>query len=123
MASGGVHSVVGFGVGVALAAHEGKQSEGGQPPLGLLTCGGLAAFATRLPDVLEPAIHPHHRQFFHSIAFAALVGKLSYDAYRWQPETDGQELVRHLLILAGSAYLAHLALDLGTARGLPLIGK
>jgi len=26
-----------------------------------------------LPDVLEPAVHPHHRGFFHSIAFVLLV--------------------------------------------------
>lgn len=71
MASGRAHGVGGFVVGAMLAAHETNRT--GQSPLGLLTSGGFAAFATRLPDVLEPALHPHHRQFFHSIAFGALI--------------------------------------------------
>jgi hypothetical protein len=28
-----------------------------------------------VPDLIEPAIHPHHRQFFHSWLFA---GALAY---------------------------------------------
>jgi hypothetical protein len=30
---------------------------------------GLAALCTRLPDILEPATSPQHRQFFHSVTF------------------------------------------------------
>lgn len=35
---------------------------------------GLAAILTSLPDMIEPASHPNHRQFFHSLAFAGLLG-------------------------------------------------
>lgn len=48
-----------------------------------LAGGGLAALLTKLPDVLEPAAYPHHRQFFHSVAFAAVV------AAGWKAITSG----------------------------------
>lgn len=121
MASAKVHMIAGAVVGVVVAAQE--TSSTGKSPLGLLTSGGFAAFATRLPDVLEPATNPHHRQFFHSWLFGAMIGKLTYDTYRWQPATDSEKLVRYLLLLVGGAYLAHLVLDLGTPRSLPLVGR
>ncbi|MGH8322705.1 MAG: hypothetical protein ACRETD_02730 [Steroidobacteraceae bacterium] len=31
---------------------------------------GAAALATNVPDVLEPALAPNHRQFFHSCSMA-----------------------------------------------------
>lgn len=43
----------------------------------LFYCLGLAiggAIGGTLPDQLEPALHPHHRQFFHSLAVLAGVG-------------------------------------------------
>lgn len=84
---------------------------------------GLAAVATNLPDLLEPAIHPHHRQFFHSVVFAAGVGFGLKKAYDWDAQQDWEKVVRFLILVAGSAYLIHLALDAVTARSLPLVGK
>ena len=42
------------------------------------TAGGFGAMCGSLPDLLEPAIHPNHRQFFHSTTAKSLplVGKL-----------------------------------------------
>lgn len=84
---------------------------------------GLAAVATRLPDVLEPALHPNHRQFFHSVAFAALIAAGWRKLYEWQPQDDGERLLRTGLMVCAGAYLCHLALDAMTAKSLPLLGK
>lgn len=84
---------------------------------------GLAALATKLPDILEPAVNPHHRQFFHSLAFAGLLiagGKKLYD---WQPETDEGRFWRKAGLIGPGAYLCHLALDATTPRSLPLLGR
>lgn len=83
----------------------------------------LSALLASLPDILEPAAHPNHRQFFHSVSFAALVGIGVIKAYKWEPSSPTQELLRSLALVAGSAYLLHLLADMFTARGLPLIGK
>lgn len=85
--------------------------------------GALSASIASLPDMIEPAIHPHHRQFFHSILFAMLVGYGVYKAYKWEPETPLKELLRIIAVIGGSAYLLHLAADSLTKRSLPLIGK
>lgn len=121
MSSGRVHAIAGFVGGVVVAAHESKRN--GDSPLVLLGSGAFSALATRLPDVLEPATSPNHRQFFHSLLFSAIVGKLTYDCYQWEAQTDSQKLVRYLLLLAGAAYLIHLVLDFGTPKGLPIIGN
>ena len=121
MASGRVHAIAGFVGGVAIAAHESRKT--GQSSLDIFTSGGFSALATRLPDVLEPAVNPNHRQFFHSLLFSAVVGKFTYECYQWKPETQTEELIRYLLLLAGSAYLVHLLLDFGTPKGLPIIGN
>lgn len=84
---------------------------------------GLAAVATCLPDVLEPALHPNHRQFFHSVAFAALIAAGWRKLYEWQPQDDGERLLRTGLMVCAGAYLCHLALDAMTAKSLPLLGK
>jgi inner membrane protein len=85
--------------------------------------GAAAAVAfTGLPDILEPATSPNHRAFFHSLAFAGLVGVGMKKLYSWEPETDGQKLLRKVVMVAGAAYLIHLALDFTTRKSLPLIG-
>lgn len=39
-----------------------------------LAMGAAAACFPSLPDVLEPAVHPNHRKFFHSVTFAVALG-------------------------------------------------
>jgi inner membrane protein len=75
-----------------------------------------------LPDILEPATSPNHRQFFHSWAFAALLAYGVYRAYRWEPEPASEKVLRALCLIAGGAYLVHVALDATTKRSLPLVG-
>lgn len=82
----------------------------------------LSAALATLPDLLEPAVTPNHRQVCHSLAFGLVVGACVYEAYRWEPETPTQELLRGLMIIGGSAYLLHLFGDMLTAKGIPLVG-
>ena len=52
----------------------------------------VAALASGLPDVLEPATSPHHRQFCHSAAFAALITAGMKKLYDWVPlKENGME--------------------------------
>lgn len=87
-------------------------------------CGAaLAALCTNLPDKLEPAIHPHHRQFFHSLAFAGLIGSGMYALYQWEAESEMEKLIKFCSLVVGGSYLIHLAADACTKRSIPLLGK
>ena len=83
----------------------------------------LAGMLGTLPDKLEPALHPHHRQFFHSVTFGVTLWCLGKQVYKWQPESELGEISRFILLIAGGAYLGHLALDALTKRSLPLVGR
>jgi membrane-bound metal-dependent hydrolase YbcI (DUF457 family) len=121
MPSALVHGLVAGGAGFAFASHE--ETKLGQRTLMPMAAGGATVLLTRLPDRLEPAIHPDHRQFFHSLAFAAMVGYATQRAYRWQPTEDWQKLLKWLAVLAGVGYLTHLVCDAVTPRSLPLVGR
>src|SRR5258708_18220480 len=56
--------------------------------------GFVAAIAAGLPDYLEPATTPHHRQFCHSVAFAGLLIAGMKKLYSWQPTSPGEMLLR-----------------------------
>ena len=121
MPCGTAHRLIDFAATASyLASRPEDQQKGIANPL----VGGTAsALLASLPDAIEPAIHPHHRQFFHSVAFAGLVSYGLHRAYRWKPDTNGQELLRIAALLVGSAYLLHLAADLFTARSIPVLGR
>lgn len=121
MPCGATHRIINFAAtaGYLASRHEDQQKGIAHPLIG----GGASALLASLPDRIEPAIHPHHRQFFHSLAFAGMVGYGIHRAYQWKTETDGQEFLRMAAILVGSAYLLHLAADFFTARSIPVIGK
>jgi inner membrane protein len=76
-----------------------------------------------LPDWIEPATNPNHRQFFHSVAFGVVLGIGLYKLYKWEPETAIEEVVRVTALVAGAAYFVHLFLDSTTPRSLPLVGR
>ena len=113
-------SVAALAVGGWIAQLEGKKGEKTMAPLGGAT---LAAICTNLPDILEPAVHPHHRQFFHSLAFVGLIGLGMYKLYEWETETDKERFLKFCLLVVGGSYLIHLAMDACTSRSLPLLGK
>ncbi|MCO5120018.1 MAG: metal-dependent hydrolase [Burkholderiaceae bacterium] len=83
--------------------------------------GAAAACLPSLPDWLEPAVHPNHRSFFHSVTFATLVAYAMYRAYKWETQEPWERVARIVLLTGGAAYLAHLARDAFTPKSLPLI--
>ena len=85
-------------------------------------CVGGACFGT-LPDLIEPASNPHHRQFFHSLVFAGVVVYCSVKLYKWEAETPEEKVLKVVGLLACGAYLVHLAMDATTSRSLPLVGR
>lgn len=100
-----------------------KNRPGVRPLPNPAIAASLSAVLATLPDILEPAVNPHHRQGFHSVALAVILGIGVYEAYWWEPDTPTQEALRSLAIVGGSAYLLHLVGDMLTAKGLPLVGR
>lgn len=121
MPNGPTHRLVAGTVLTLAAATE--ETRRGEATLKPLAAGGIAALCGTLPDLLEPATHPNHRQFFHSWTFAVLLGVGWHKLYKWQPESRLQEVLRDLGLVLGGAYLVHLALDASRGKSLPLLGK
>lgn len=119
--NGLTHRVVaGLAVGAVLADREANQ---GKRTLRPVAGGTIAAVLTNLPDILEPASSPNHRAFFHSLAFVAMVGIGLHKLSQWETQTEQEKFWKSLGMLAGSAYLIHLALDFTTHRSLPVLGR
>lgn len=119
MASAAHHQQFGVLCTLAVGAVNDCPEEERLPTLGAMFVAGLAGL--RAPDILEPAIHSHHRKFFHSFL---VLGGLAWATQRlwvWKPETLEMRLVRAAAIGALVGYCSHLLLDATTPRGLPLI--
>lgn len=101
----------------ALVQHREGRTVDGVP----LAMGLAAAALPCLPDVLEPATHPNHRQFFHSLVFMVGLAHGMHRLYRWEAEEDWERLLRASLLVGGAAYLGHLMLDAMSPKSLPLI--
>ena len=86
------------------------------------SAASLAWLCGTLPDLIEPAAHPNHRQFFHSVVVAGAIAYGLYRAWKWQPEGQWTQALKLVLLAGGGAYLVHLALDATTPRSLPLVG-
>lgn len=114
------HILVGAGVSVAAALLDKNKHPVSHH---IAVAPLLGAFMGKLPDILEPALHPNHRQFFHGFAVLAAVSAGLVKAYQWSPEEPLEKFVRGLTLVGGVAYLSHLLCDASTPKGLPLIGK
>jgi inner membrane protein len=88
-----------------------------------LASAGLAGCLASLPDWLEPAIHPNHRQVFHSVTFGALLVYAGARLYEWRPEDDLGEVARYVALIGIASYVTHLAMDALTSKSLPLLGR
>lgn len=98
------------------------QHQDGHPVDGsALAMGTAAALLPSLPDILEPAVHPNHRRFFHSVTFGATVAYAMLRAYKWETQEPWEHLARVAVLAGGAAYLAHLVRDAFTDKSLPLI--
>lgn len=121
MSNAATHQITAaLAVGLACMCDEADNGKATAKPL---FAAALAAKLTKLPDILEPAIHPNHRQFFHGLAFASLVGLTGYRLYQWEPQDKWEEFVRFVLLVGAGSYLVHLMLDATTPKSLPLMGK
>ncbi|MGB0834103.1 MAG: metal-dependent hydrolase [Psychrobium sp.] len=120
MSNGKTHIAVGAVTGLALALVDNRKHKLIHNPIIAPSLG--AAFG-KLPDIIEPALHPHHRQFFHSKLVFAAIGYGLYKTYNWEAQSGFEKIIRGILLIAGCSYLSHLVCDSTTPRGLPLIGK
>ena len=119
MASGADHITAGALTGMAMAWYGGRQGDPTHPILAI----GASTIFSKLPDWIEPANNPHHRQFFHSISFLAMLGYGLKKTYDWKPDDKGGQVLRFLTLCAGTGYISHLVLDGLTPRSLPLLGR
>lgn len=76
--------------------------------------GGISGV---MPDKIEPATNPHHREFFHSALFAAGLGKGATEIDRLDLTEKQKAMAKSL----SAGYLSHLAADSTTPKGLPLV--
>lgn len=90
-------------------------------PILILAIVGGGLLGAKLPDVFEPAIHSHHRAFFHSLVMAGGITWAIRKILSMPRETPGQRLLRAALLGVAIGYASHLALDAFTPRSLPVI--
>ena len=98
-----------------------SEHKNGQNTLKPLRNAALAAACGTLPDILEPALHPNHRRFFHSVGFAGLLGYGMYKLYKWETDDEFERFLKGLALVAGGSYLVHLAMDASTPKSLPVL--
>ncbi|MFK3861258.1 metal-dependent hydrolase [Pseudoalteromonas rhizosphaerae] len=120
MPNANTHMLVGAGVSMTAALlDENKHSVSHH----IAIAPAVGALMGKLPDILEPAFHPNHRQFFHGVTVLTMLTTGVVKAYRWSPEESSEKFIRGLMLIAGVAYLSHLICDASTPKGLPLLGK
>lgn len=116
------HAILGVasGVGVYLIEYAKKKSRDPDTVFDitkLLLHASLGFSASIIPDILEPATNPNHRNFFHSITFLFLLFYLLND----QSKKDTLEDKTIFFINFVLGYSTHLFVDGTTPKGLPII--
>ena len=119
--NGPTHRLVAGSVAALFVAH--REHVAGTSSGRPIMAGLATALTTCLPDILEPATSPNHRQFFHSVVWASLIVAGMSKLREWQPTEPGEILLKELVMCAAAGYLIHLALDALTKKSLPLLGK
>ena len=115
--TGNAHRVVGgvVGAGCYLGSCRVFKRE---PTVGeFLLAVGAGVLMASLPDLIEPAIHPNHRAFFHSTVFNGFLIFALKQAWIGQQSPEEKIAVTTL----GFAWLSHPCLDALTPKGLPII--
>jgi len=115
------HSVIGSASGTAFYLIESYKKE---EDFHLGDCiaaalGGLLGGI--IPDYLDPPNNPNHRKFAHSVLLGAGSTLNIEKIFKWVDSLDIYDFWKWLLKGLIFGYLSHLALDLGTPKGLPLI--
>jgi len=83
--------------------------------LGSAFVGGMFALG---PDFLEPALHPNHRQFFHSFT---VLGLLCYGNYRALSTLTLGSQEKLAIVISSVGYASHLLMDSVTPKSLPVV--
>jgi len=110
------HAIIGaISSGLTYAVECNRKNQNPKPEEMLQAAAG-GAITGIVPDVLEPATNPNHREFFHSILFGAGVGKGAQKAEKLNL-TEKQKIMLKSL---SAGYLSHLAADATTPKGLPV---
>ena len=81
--------------------------------------GTFAVIGVLLPDIIEPATSPHHRQFFHSIVLAGLLITFFVMLNNKTISIENDD-VRRILNNLGIGYGVHMVQDAETPMGLPV---
>tara|TARA_R110002111_G_scaffold115634_7_gene176605 strand:+ start:1107 stop:1424 length:318 start_codon:yes stop_codon:yes gene_type:complete len=104
MANGATHTFVGGLSGLLVALCNQDDDSIAKPVAGTT----LGVVFGKLPDVLEPATNPHHRQFCHSFLVFSAVGYGVKKVYDWKSKNKLEEFIRLGLLCAGAGYISHL---------------
>jgi membrane-bound metal-dependent hydrolase YbcI (DUF457 family) len=118
MASGKQHALIGAGVAMAGWFVYCKLVERPLELGDVLLVAGVGAIGGLVPDLLEPANHPNHRQFFHSYAAGVFLVHANRHLSR-NPQVPAE--VRGTVHLASVGFLSHLLADAQTPKSLPWI--
>jgi hypothetical protein len=51
-----------------------------------------------------------------------MLGVALNEVRQWEPQTEWDKFLKQTILVAGVAYLIHLALDFSTCKSLPLVG-
>jgi membrane-bound metal-dependent hydrolase YbcI (DUF457 family) len=101
--------------------------------LELLFSFSIGISSAKLPDMIEPAINPNHRSFFHSTTFAGISTIVGIHAWKDLKEKINTKEIKSIngfgqhefidigLIIICASVLLHLTLDAFTPKGLPII--
>ena len=84
----------------------------------LLLAAGVGMVGGLVPDLLEPAVHPNHRRFFHSVTAGALLAHVNHKVSQNTEMPSEARAAIHLMFLG---FLSHLTADSQTPKGLPLM--
>jgi inner membrane protein len=118
MASAKQHLLIGAGVATIGWLTYCKLS---QRPLVLgefLLAAGIGAVGGLIPDLLEPAVDPNHRRFFHSYVAAVFLAQANHHVSR---NMQIPEEIRGAIHLASLGFLSHLFADAQTPKSLPWV--
>lgn len=135
MPNGNVHKTAGAILGpLTYLAIQKNSKQKENVDLGeLLLSSGIGLSTARIPDILEPAIHPNHRDFFHSLVFAGITGYVGFKALqdfnirRFESKELGikqwswNEILDIIIVIGAASILLHLFMDGFTKKGLPII--
>ena len=84
-------------------------------PTEVLLAGFFGVLGGVLPDIIEPAINPNHRGFYHSYL---TMGGVGYSVAGKHTE-KWSRLSRSVIVSLGVGYISHLVADSTTPKGLP----